>query len=92
MITNVIIKRKKYHSYREEDIICNSSGKEITRQRNLNVRNRYGAKKYKYNGQILTVKQWELLYNGTIYEDTRYQAKKRLYWYLWRKQNYLESI
>ena len=56
---NVIIKRKKYHTYREEDIICTESDKEIARQQNLNIRNRYGAKKYKYNGQILTVKKWE---------------------------------
>ena len=59
MIENVIIKRKKYHTYREEDVICTESGKEIARQQNLNVRNRYGAKKYKYNGQILNVKLWE---------------------------------
>ena len=56
---NVIIKRKKYHTYREEDTICTESGKEIARQQNLNVRNRYGAKKYKYNGQELNVIEWQ---------------------------------
>ena len=56
---NVIIKRQKFCTYNETDIICTESGKEIARQQNLNVRNRYGAKKYKYNGQILTVKKWE---------------------------------
>ena len=61
MITNVIIKRKKYHTYREEDIICTESGKEIARQQNLNIRNRYGAKKYKYNGQELNVIEWQRL-------------------------------
>ncbi len=59
MNQNVIIKRKKYHTYREEDIICNLEGKEITRQSNLIVSNRYGAKKFKYNGQILNVIKWE---------------------------------
>ena len=59
MNQNVIIKRQKFCTYNETDIICAESGKEIARQQNLNVRNRYGAKKYKYNGQILTVKRWE---------------------------------
>ena len=56
---NVIIKRQKFCTYNETDIICTESGKEIARQQNLNVRNRYGAKEYKYNGQILTVKKWQ---------------------------------
>ena len=59
MITNVIIKRQKVNTYLESDFIYNESGKEIARQQNLNVRNRYGAKKYKYNGQILNVKKWQ---------------------------------
>ena len=59
MNQNVIIKRQKFCTYNETDIICTESGKEIARQQNLNVRNRYGANKYKYNGQILTVKRWE---------------------------------
>ena len=61
MNQNVIIKRKKFNTYHESDVICDEVGKEIARQQNLNVRNRYGAKKYKYNGQILNVKQWERL-------------------------------
>lgn len=28
--------------------------------------------------------------NGTVYIDTRYKAKLRLYWYLWRKKEYNE--
>ena len=56
---NVIIKRQKFCTYNETDIICTESGKEIARQQNLNIRNRYGAKEYKYNGQILTVKKWQ---------------------------------
>ena len=59
MNQNVTIKRQKFCTYNEIDIICTESGKEIARQQNLNVRNRYGAKKYKYNGQILTVKKWQ---------------------------------
>ena len=61
MNQNVIIKRHKVNTYLESDFIYNESGKEIARQQNLNVRNRYGAKKYKYNGQILNVKKWERL-------------------------------
>ena len=61
MTTNVIIKRQKFSTYHEQDIICTESGKEIARQQNLNVRNRYGAKKYKYNGQILNVVEWKRL-------------------------------
>ena len=59
MNQNVIIKRQKFCTYNETDIICTESGKEIARQQNLNIRNRYGAKEYKYNGQILTVLKWE---------------------------------
>ena len=59
MFENVTIKRQKVNTYLESDFIYNESGKEIARQQNLNVRNRYGAKKYKYNGQILNVKKWE---------------------------------
>ena len=59
MEQNVIIKRHKVNTYLETDYIYNESGQEIAKQQNLNVRNRYGAKKYKYNGQILNVKKWE---------------------------------
>ena len=56
---NVIIKRKKYHTYREEDIICTESSKEIARQQNLNIRNRWGSKQYNYNGQKIKIIRWE---------------------------------
>mgnify|MGYP003612006737 CR=1 FL=1 len=56
---SVIIKRHKVNTYLETDYIYNEAGQEIAKQQNLNIRNRYGAKKYKYNGQILTVKRWE---------------------------------
>ena len=59
MEQNVIIKRHKVNTYLETDYIYNESGQEIAKQQNLNVRNRYGAKEYKYNGQILNVKKWE---------------------------------
>ena len=61
MNQNVIIKRHKVNTYLESDFIYNESGKEIARQQNLNVRNRYGAKKYKYNGQVLNVIEWQRL-------------------------------
>ena len=61
MNQNVIIKRQKFNTYHEQDTICDESGQEITRQSNLNVRNRYGAKEYKYNGKILNVIEWQRL-------------------------------
>ena len=61
MNQNVIIKRHKVNTYLESDFIYNESGKEIARQQNLNIRNRYGAKKYKYNGQELNVIEWKRL-------------------------------
>ena len=61
MNQNVIIKRHKVNTYLESDFIYNESGKEIARQQNLNIRNRYGAKKYKYNGQELNVIEWQRL-------------------------------
>ena len=61
MEQNVIIKRQKVNTYLESDFIYNESGKEIARQQNLNIRNRYGAKKYKYNGQELNVIEWQRL-------------------------------
>ena len=61
MEQNVVIKRQKFNTYHEVDTIYNESGQEITRQSNLNVRNRYGAKEYKYNGKILTVIEWQRL-------------------------------
>ena len=60
-ILNVIIKRQKFNTYHETDFICTESGKEITKQQNLNIRNRYGAKKYKYNGKELNVIKWQRL-------------------------------
>ena len=63
MEQNVVIKRQKFNTYHEQDTICDEGGKEIARQQNLNVRNRYGAKKYKYSGQILNVIQWERITN-----------------------------
>ena len=61
MEQNVIIKRHKVNTYLETDYIYNESGQEIAKQQNLNVRNRYGAKEYKYNGKILNVIEWQRL-------------------------------
>ena len=74
MTTNVTIKRQKFCTYNETDIICTESGKEIARQQNLNVRNRYGAKEYKYNGQILTVKEWQRV----IQNQSKFRRKEKI--------------
>lgn len=47
-----------------------------------------GKRKFKETNNEQTALNWELKYNGTIYIDTRYKAKLRLYWYLWRKKEY----
>ena len=58
---SVIIKRHKVNTYLETDYIYNEARQEIAKQQNLNVRNRYGAKKYKYNGKELNVIKWQRL-------------------------------
>ena len=47
-----------------------------------------GNCKFRQTNDSDTAQKWEIKYNGDIYVDTRYKAKKRLYWYLWRKENY----
>ena len=61
MTVNVIVKRHKVNTYLETDYIYNEAGQEIAKQQNLNIRNRYGAKKYKYNGKVLNVIEWQRL-------------------------------
>ena len=54
-----------------------------------------GNSKQRFTNDITAAEKWEIKYKGTIYIDTRYKAKLRLYWYLWRKkriQPYLEFI
>ena len=57
---NVIVKRTKYNTYNEQDVLFKESGQEITKQTNLNNRNRWGSKQYNYNGQNVSVIRWEL--------------------------------
>jgi hypothetical protein len=60
MEQNLIIKRTKYNTYHEEDILCNGAGQRLTApQSNLNKRNRWGSKQYNYNGQKINVIRWE---------------------------------
>ena len=56
---NLIIKRQRFNTYHEVNIVCNSVGKEITRESNVNKRIRYGAKTYLYNGKKYNVLKWE---------------------------------
>jgi hypothetical protein len=58
-VMKVIIKREKKNTYMETDTIYNESGKPFAMQQNLNVRNRFGAKNYKYNNKILNVIEWK---------------------------------
>ena len=53
---NLIIKRQRFNTYHEVNIVCNSVGKEVTRESNVNKRIRYGNKTYLYNGNVL---KWE---------------------------------
>ena len=57
---NVIVKRTKYNTYHEQDVLFKESGQEITKQTNLNKRNRWGSKEYNYNGKKVSVIRWEL--------------------------------
>lgn len=43
---------------------------------------------FKQTNDENTAFKWEVKYNGTTYIDTRYKARLRLYWYLWRKKEY----
>jgi hypothetical protein len=47
-----------------------------------------GKGKHKETNNEQTVMNWGLKFEGEVYIDTRYEAKKRLYWYLWRKKEY----
>ena len=59
MNQNVIIKRTKCNTYHEQDVLFKESGQEITKQTNLNKRNRWGSKQYNYNGQKIKIIRWE---------------------------------
>ena len=56
---NLIIKRQRFNTYHEVNIVCNSVGEEITRESNVNKRIRYGNKTYLYNGKKYNVLKWE---------------------------------
>lgn len=47
-----------------------------------------GNTKFRQTNDSDTANKWEYKYDGEIYVDTRYKAKLRLYWYLWRKNKY----
>lgn len=47
-------------------------------------RDENGKSNFKETDNEQTALNWEIKYNGTCYIDTRYEAKKRLYWHLWR--------
>lgn len=47
----------------------------------------YGSK-YRQTNNIETALKWVTKYNGVLWEDVRYNARLRLYWYLWRKKEY----
>jgi len=50
-----------------------------------------GNTKYKYTNDETTAVIWRFRYDAEVYKDTRYKAKLRLYWYLWRKKEYKEQ-
>lgn len=50
--------------------------------------NSKGENVYKYTNDGQTAFKWEYKYKGTTYIDLRYKAKLRLYWYLYRKNEY----
>ena len=44
------------------------------------------AKHFETNNEE-TAEKKTIINNGQTYIDTRYKAKLRLYWYIWRKEN-----
>ena len=50
--------------------------------------NNKGVKVVRQTNNDYTAQKWETKFDGEIYVDTRYKARRRLYWYLWRKENY----
>ena len=57
--TEVIIKRYENSTYNIQDSIFDTEGNYITKQSNLNVRNRFKNKDFKHNGIILKAIKWE---------------------------------
>jgi len=51
-------------------------------------KNAKGENCSKETNSLKVAQTLEMVNNGTIYIDTRYKAKVRLYWYLWRKKEY----
>lgn len=47
-----------------------------------------GNSKYFYTNDNNTAEKKAALNDGEVYIDTRYKARLRLYWYLWRKKEY----
>ena len=47
-----------------------------------------GKVKDYYTNNVDTAEKKAMLNSGIVYTDTRYKAKLRLYWYLWRKKEY----
>lgn len=56
---NLIIKRIRKSTYNEINVVCDSAGKEITRESNINKRIRYGNKTYIFKGKKYDVLKWE---------------------------------
>jgi len=48
----------------------------------------YNGNKFRQTDNENTALKWSVKYNGQTYIDVRYKARLRLYWYLWRKENY----
>lgn len=51
------------------------------------IYNKNGKNCYSFTNSEDTAFKWSIKLNGVIYIDTRYKAKLRLYWYLWRKKD-----
>jgi hypothetical protein len=61
----VTVKRQEKNTWNQHDFIYKEDGTLFAHQSNLNVRNRFGGKKFKYNNKILTVKSWEKVWDIT---------------------------
>lgn len=66
--------------------------KQVPKQFFLLYKDSKGIFKERHTNYENTALKWKYKYGGEVYIDTRYKAKLRLYWYLWRKNNQNKAL
>lgn len=65
---------------------------EIPKQYTVIYKDAKGNNKHRETNEVDTADKWKIKYDGVTWIDTRYKAKLRLYWYLWRKKEYKTDV